>query len=55
MERIKEINLELFLLKIDLNSNYGVGSSEVIRCERIFKRVGELRSELTLLNQNKEG
>ena len=45
-DREKQIKLELFLLKIELNSNYGVGEREWNRCKKIFDRTMELRNEL---------
>lgn len=48
-DRKKQIELELFVLKLELNSFYGVGQAEVERCERISKRTSELREELNQL------
>ena len=53
-KRENQIRQELAILKIDLNSNYGVGRYEVERCQKIFDRVSKLREELKLLNQNKD-
>jgi hypothetical protein len=50
-DRKKQINIELFLLKIELNSFYGEGISEVKRCEMIFERTLELREELNKLEE----
>jgi hypothetical protein len=53
-ERKNQIKQELAILKIDLNSNYGVGRYEAERCQKIFNRVVKLREELKALNQNKD-
>jgi hypothetical protein len=45
-DREKEIKQELAILKIDLNSNYGVGRYEVEKCQKIFDRTMELKNEL---------
>jgi hypothetical protein len=50
-KRENQIRQELSILKIELNSNYGVGRYEVERCQKIFDRVSKLREELKLLNQ----
>jgi acetolactate synthase small subunit len=52
VKRIDQINRELFMLKIDLNSNYGVGESEVKRLTEINERVVELKEELKKLEKN---
>jgi chromosome segregation ATPase len=51
VKRIDQINRELFMLKIDLNSNYGVGESEIKRFDEINNRVSELRDELEKLEK----
>ena len=51
--RKNQIQQELAILKIDLNSNYGVGRYEEERCQKIFDRILKLNEELKSLNQNK--
>ena len=53
-KRENQIRQELAILKIDLNSNYGVGRYESERCQKIFDRIFELKEELKLLKQNKD-
>ena len=53
-KRKNQIQQELAILKIDLNSNYGVGRYEEKRCQKIFDRIVKLKEELKLLNQNKD-
>ncbi len=53
-KRENQIRQELAILKIDLNSNYGVGRYEVERCQKIFDRVSKLREELKSLKENKD-
>ena len=53
-KRENQIQQELAILKIDLNSNYGVGRYEEERCQKIFDRMNILRKELKSLNQNKD-
>jgi hypothetical protein len=53
-KRKNQIQQELAILKIDLNSNYGVGRYEKERCQKIFDRTNILRKELKSLNQNKD-
>ena len=53
-KRENQIRQELAILKIDLNSNYGVGRYESGRCQKIFDRISELKEELKSLNQNKD-
>ena len=45
-KRKNQIQQELAILKIDLNSNYGVGRFEEERCKKIFDRMIELKEEL---------
>ena len=52
-KRKQQIQHELFILKLELNSFYTTGQAEVIRCNKIFKRVDELRQELKELKENK--
>ena len=52
--RKNQIRQELAILKIDLNSNYGVGRYEEERCQKIFDRILKLKEELKSLNQNKD-
>lgn len=52
-KRKNQIQQELAILKIDLNSNYGVGRYEEERCQKIFDRIVKLKEELKSLNQNK--
>lgn len=54
-KRENQIRQELAILKIELNSHYGVGTYEVERCQKIFDKVSKLREELKSLNQNKDG
>jgi len=51
-KRENQIRQELAILKIELNSNYGVGRYEAERCQKIFDRISKLREELKSLNQN---
>lgn len=53
-KRENQIRQELAILKIEINSNYGVGRYEVERCQKIFDRVSKLKEELKSLNQNKD-
>ena len=53
-KRENQIRQELAILKIDLNSNYGVGRYEVKRCQKIFDKIIELKEELKSLNQNRD-
>ena len=53
-KRENQIRQELAILKIDLNSNYGVGRYEEKRCQKIFDKIIELKEELKSLNQNKD-
>ncbi len=53
-KRENQIRQELAILKIDMNSNYGVGRYEEEKCQKIFGRIVKLREELKSLNQNKE-
>jgi hypothetical protein len=53
-KRENQIRQELAILKIDLNSNYGVDRYASERCQKIFDRVTKLREELKSLNQNKD-
>tara|TARA_B100000767_G_scaffold104019_1_gene99789 strand:- start:55 stop:225 length:171 start_codon:yes stop_codon:yes gene_type:complete len=53
-DRENQIKRELFALKIELNSFYGVGASESERSRKIFDRVRELRDELKNLNLSNE-
>ena len=54
--RIDQINIELFALKLELNSNYGLGPSEVERCIKIQEQRTKLLNELAELNgYNREG
>ena len=53
-KRKNQIRQELAILKIDLNSNYGVGRYEEKRCQKIFDKMVILREELKSLNQNKD-
>ena len=53
-DRKKQIEFELCLLKLELNAFYGAGPSEIIRTEKIFNRVRELRAELKNLNLSNE-
>ena len=53
-KRINQIQQELAILKIDLNSNYGVGRYEEERCKKIFNRILKLKEELKSINQNKD-
>lgn len=56
ISRIDQINTELFVLKLELNSNYGLGPSELERCTKIQERRTELLNELAELNgYNREG
>jgi len=52
--RKNQIQQELAILKIDLNSNYGVGRYEEERCQKIFDRILKLKEELKQLNKNKD-
>ena len=47
--RKNQIRQELSILKIDLNSNYGVGRYEEERCQKIFDRILKLKEELKSL------
>ena len=49
--RKKEIEVELFALKCELNCTYGSGQYEQKRYDRISDRIFELRDELTKLNK----
>tara|TARA_B100001093_G_scaffold341800_1_gene326619 strand:- start:22129 stop:22332 length:204 start_codon:yes stop_codon:yes gene_type:complete len=53
-KRKNQIQQELAILKIDLNSNYGVGRYEEERCQKIFDRMLKLKEELKFINQNKD-
>ena len=53
-KRENQIRQELAILKIDLNSNYGVGRYNEERCQKIFDKIAELKEELKSLNQNKD-
>ena len=53
-KRENQIRQELAILKIDLNSNYGVGRYEEKRCQKIFDKMLKLKEELKSLNQNKD-
>ena len=51
-KRENQIRQELAILKIDLNSNYGVGRYEEEKCQKLFDKIVELKEELKSLNQN---
>ena len=53
-KRENQIRQELAILKIDLNSNYGVGRYEEKRCQKLFDKMLKLKEELKSLNQNKD-
>ena len=53
-KRKNQIQQELAILKIELNSNYGFGKYEEKRYQKIFDRMVKLKEELKSLNQNKE-
>jgi hypothetical protein len=53
-KRKNQIQQELAILKIDLNSNYGVGRYEEERCQKIFDRMLKLKEEIKFINQNKD-
>ncbi len=53
-KRKNQIQQELAILKIDLNSNYGVGRYEEERCQKIFDRMFKLKEEIKFINQNKD-
>ena len=52
-KRKQQIQHELFILKLELNSFYTTGQSEVIRCNKIYEQVNTLRQELKELEENK--
>jgi len=52
--RKNQIREELTILKIDMNSNYGVGRYEEKRYQKIFDRMVKLKEELKLLKLNKD-
>jgi len=47
----RQIQQELAILKIDLNSNYGVGRYEEERCQKIFDRMLKLKKEQNKLTK----
>jgi hypothetical protein len=50
--REQQIRTELFLLKMELNSFYGIGQQEVDRCDKIYAKARELNTELeSIINQ----
>jgi hypothetical protein len=51
-KRKNQIHQELAILKIDLNSNYGVGGYEEKRYQKIFDRMVKLKEELKSLNKD---
>ncbi len=53
-KRKNQIQQELAILKIDLNSNYGVGRYEEERCQKIFDIMFKLKEEIKFINQNKD-
>lgn len=55
-KRKNQIQQELAILKIDLNSNYGAleGIYEEIRYQKIFDKIVKLTEELKDINQNKD-
>jgi hypothetical protein len=53
-KRENQIRQELAILKIDLNSNYGVGRYEAERSQKIYDKMVELKEELKSLNQMKD-